>query len=217
MVAQGQAVVAEYSPLGSSACSSFAALAARFLPHHHPLPHTSVDHGMLSFTCDPHTVYVISHDNYSFMVISNDSSKKHIALAFLQRIKGDFYKWYVDATTTTTNFEAHNLGKDFGSTMKEHMQYCVEYSHRLVRLESLKDQIQEVKEIATENIQRVQSLKVESNAIDMDIYVENFHKQGKQLKRQMWMHQTKVRVVALVISVVMILCIWLLVCKGFEC
>lgn len=219
MVARGEVVLAEYSAF-PTASASFASLAASCLPNLRRSSSssassssaTNTNNEVISYTC-----HFLIHDHFTYLVVSDNSEGREIALDFLHRIKEDFYKRYGDATINNEMFKVHSLNDDFGPRLKEHMQYCIDNFQNLKKLPSIKDQILEVTEIVAENVEKeCLELKVDNNEI-LQTHAENFHRQGKQLKKEMWIRQVKFRLLVFIISTILSLSIWLSICKGIRC
>ena len=49
------------------------------------------------------------------------------------------------------------------------------------------------------------------------LQADNFQRQGRTIQRKMWLENMKVKLVVLGIVIVIILIIWLAICKGFKC
>lgn len=223
MVARGEVVLAEYSAF-PTASASFSALAAACLPNLRAAS-SSTDvtrNKMISYTCESHIFHFVLQDHLTYLVVSDDLEAGEIALAFLHRVTGDFYKRYGNATNNSDLFKAHSLDKDFGPRLKEHMQYCLDNYQSLIKRPSIREQVLQVKGIVAENIEKVVDsrenieLKVDNNEI-LRAHVENFHRQGRQLKQKIWRRQVKLRLLVFLVSVILILSIWVIICKGFKC
>ncbi|CAD6205294.1 unnamed protein product [Miscanthus lutarioriparius] len=50
---------------------------------------------------------------------------------------------------------ADSLNREFGSKLKEHMQYCVDHPEEVSKLAKVKAQVSEVKGVMVENIEKV--------------------------------------------------------------
>jgi vesicle-associated membrane protein 72 len=74
-------------------------------------------------------------------------------MAFLERVKEDFYKRYGGEKAATD--QANSLNKEFGSNLKEHMQYCMDHPDEISNLAKAKAQVSEVKSLMMENIEKV--------------------------------------------------------------
>ncbi|KAL2468270.1 putative vesicle-associated membrane protein [Forsythia ovata] len=81
------------------------------------------------------------------------TNNKQIPMAFLERIKEDFTKKYGGGKAATA--VANSLNREFGTSLKEQMQYCVDHPEEISKLAKVKAQVSEVKEVMMENIEKV--------------------------------------------------------------
>lgn len=51
----------------------------------------------------------------------------------------------------------------------------------------------------------------------MGAIVDSFHRQGKQLRRQMWWNNLKMKLLILFVVLFLIFVVFLISCKGFKC
>ncbi|KAE8728394.1 VAMP724 protein [Hibiscus syriacus] len=89
----------------------------------------------------------------AYCVVAVESVGRQVPIAFLERVKEDFNKRYGGgkAATATTK----SLNREFGSKLKEHMQYCVDHPEEISKLSKVKAQVSEVKGVMMENIEKV--------------------------------------------------------------
>ncbi|XP_012828081.1 PREDICTED: vesicle-associated membrane protein 724 [Erythranthe guttata] len=156
----------------------------------------------------------------AYCVVAKESVGKQISIALLERIKADFRKRYGGGKADTA--VAKSLNKEFGPKMKEHMQYIIDHADEIDKLLKVKAQVSEVKSIMLENIdktiERGANLTVlNDKAEDLRDSAQEFKKRGTQLQRKMWYQNMKIKLVVLGIILLLILIIWLSVCRGFNC
>ena len=149
-----------------------------------------------------------------------ESVGRQIPMAFLERIKEDFTKRFGGGKAATA--AAKSLNREFGSKLKEHMQYCVEHPEEVSKLAKVKDQVSEVKGIMMENIEKVldRGEKIEvlvDKTENLHYQAQDFRQQGTQLRRKMWYQNMKIKLIVLAIIIALILIIVLSVCHGFNC
>ncbi|GMN37021.1 hypothetical protein TIFTF001_042564 [Ficus carica] len=89
----------------------------------------------------------------AYCVVAVEAIGRQIPIAFLERIKEDFTKRYGGGKAATA--VANSLNKEFGSKLKEHMQYCVDHPEEISKLAKVKAQVSEVKGVMMENIEKV--------------------------------------------------------------
>ncbi|KAJ8458990.1 hypothetical protein OPV22_031916 [Ensete ventricosum] len=69
------------------------------------------------------------------------------------RVKEGFNKRYGGGKAATAS--ANSLSREFGSKLKEQMQYCEDHSDEISKLAKVKPQVSEVKGVMMENIEKV--------------------------------------------------------------
>ncbi|MCO5608804.1 hypothetical protein L7F22_063021 [Adiantum nelumboides] len=209
-VARGTVVVAEYSQF----TGNFSAIAVQCLQK---LP---TNNTKFTYTCDQHTFNYLVDEGFTYMVVADEAIGRQLPFAFLERVKEDFKRRFGGGKADTA--VAHSLDREFGPKLKDHMQYCVDHPEEMNKLAKVKAQVSEVKGIMMENIEKVldRGEKIEllvDKSENLRFQADNFQKQGKQLRRRMWLQNMKVKLVVLGIVVVLILIIWLSICHGFKC
>ncbi|KAL0294995.1 UNVERIFIED_CONTAM: Vesicle-associated membrane protein [Sesamum calycinum] len=89
----------------------------------------------------------------TYCVVAVESVGRQLPIAFLERIKDDFTKKYSGGKAATA--VASSLNREFGSKLKEQMQYCVDHPEEISKLAKVKAQVSEVKGVMMENIEKV--------------------------------------------------------------
>ncbi|XP_038993200.1 vesicle-associated membrane protein 727-like [Hibiscus syriacus] len=107
---------------------------------------------------------------------------------------------------------AYNLDREFGPRLKEHMQYCMNHPEEISKLSKLKAQVIEVKGIMMDNIEKNldRGEKIEllvDKTENLQFQADSFQRQGRQLRRRMWMKnlQMKLMVGGAVVVLIIIL------------
>ncbi|CAL9210446.1 unnamed protein product [Musa hybrid cultivar] len=142
-VARGTVILAEYTEFQGN----FTSIAAQCLQK---LPSSN---NRFTYNCDGHTFNYLVEDGYTYCVVAVEAVGRQIPIAFLDRIKEDFNKRYGGGKAATA--VANSLNREFGSKLKEHMQYCVDHPEEISRLAKVKAQVSEVKGVMMENIEKV--------------------------------------------------------------
>ncbi|KAH7279722.1 hypothetical protein KP509_37G032900 [Ceratopteris richardii] len=151
----------------------------------------------------------------------------------------EFHKCFGDDIYSNGFIETNTFKRDFGSTIEKKMQeYLDQKAKTVVKISSVKDKSQQPKIFPVDNVERVQitsqtngeseilSFQIvenndDSNKVDKDrtlsFEIRTFDIQSKRLKRKIWIHNVKVRIVAILICITIIFSIWLMICKGIHC
>nr|ABK22119.1 unknown [Picea sitchensis]ABK25940.1 unknown [Picea sitchensis] len=209
-VARGTVVLAEYTEFKGN----FTTIAAQCLQK---LP---ASNNKFTYNCDNHTFNYLVEDGFAYCVVADESVGRQVPMAFLERVKEDFKRRYGGGRADTA--VGNSLNRDFGSKLKEHMQYCVDHPEEISKLAKVKAQVSEVKGVMMENIEKVldRGEKIEllvDKTENLRFQAQDFQKQGTQLRRKMWFQNMKVKLIVLGIVVALILIIVLSVCHGFNC
>ncbi|KAI3864984.1 hypothetical protein MKW92_008025 [Papaver armeniacum] len=227
-VAKGTVVLAEHT----SFSGNFSTIAVQCLQK---LPTNSNKH---TYSCDGHTFNFLNDNGLVFLVVADEATGRSIPFVFLERVKDDFKQRYAAIIGNggphpladdddEDLFEdplsiAYNLDREFGPTLKEHMQYCMNHPEEISKLSKLKAQMSEVKGIMMDNIEKVldRGEKIEllvDKTENLQFQADSFQRQGRQLRRKMWLQnfQMKLMVGGGIIALIIIL--WLMVCRGFKC
>ncbi|GMN60264.1 hypothetical protein TIFTF001_029349 [Ficus carica] len=156
----------------------------------------------------------------AYCVVADESVGRQVPLAFLERVKDDFVSKYGAGKAATA--AANSLNKEFGSKLKEHMQYCVDHPEEISKLAKVKAQVSEVKGVMMENIEKVldRGEKIEllvDKTENLHQQAQDFRTAGTKIRRKMWLQNMKIKLIVLGILIALILIIVLSVCHGFNC
>lgn len=153
-------------------------------------------------------------------MVAIESVGRQIPFAFLERIKEEFSKKYAGGKAATV--AARSLNKEFGSKLKEQMQYCIDHPEEINKLAKVKAQVSEVKGVMMENIEKVldRGEKIEllvDKTENLRSQAQDFRQQGTKIRRKMWFQNMKIKLIVLAIIVLLILVIVFSICGGFKC
>jgi len=209
-VARGTVVLAEYTEF----TGNFTTIASQCLVK---LP---ASNNKFTYNCDGHTFNYLVEDGFTYCVVAVESVGQQMPIAFLVRIKDDFSKRYGGGKAATA--AASSLSREFGSKLKEHMQYCVDHPEEINKLAKVQAQVSEVKNVMMENIEKVldRGEKIEllvDKTENLRSQAQDFRQQGTQVRRKMWLQNMKIKLIVLGIIIALILIIILSVCHGFNC
>ncbi|KAL4200803.1 hypothetical protein AMTRI_Chr02g255440 [Amborella trichopoda] len=209
-VARGTVILAEFTEF----TGNFTSIASQCLQK---LP---ASNNKFTYNCDNHTFNYLVSDGFTYCVVAVESVGRQVPMACLERIKEDFTKRYGGGKAATAG--ANSLNKDFGSKLKEHMQYCVDHPEEISKLAKVKAQVSEVKGVMMENIEKVldRGEKIEILVDKTDTLrdqANNFRTHGTQMRRKMWLQNMKIKLIVLGILIALILIIVLSICHGFNC
>ncbi|KAF8392045.1 hypothetical protein HHK36_022385 [Tetracentron sinense] len=156
----------------------------------------------------------------AYCVVAVEAAGRQVPIAFLERVKDDFNKRYGGGKAATA--VANSLNKEFGPTLREHMQYCVDHPEEISKLAKVKAQVSEVKGVMMENIEKVldRGEKIEllvDKTENLRSQAQDFRQQGTKMRRKMWLQNMKIKLIVLGILIALILIIVLSVCHGFNC
>ncbi|GFZ10682.1 vesicle-associated membrane protein 726 [Actinidia rufa] len=142
-VSRGTVILSEYTEF----TGNFTSIASQCLQK---LP---ASNNKFTYNCDGHTFNYLVENGFTYCVVAVEAAGRQIPIAFLERVKDDFNKRYGGGKAATA--VAKSLNKEFGSKLKEHMQYCVDHPEEISKLAKVKAQVSEVKGVMMENIEKV--------------------------------------------------------------
>ncbi|KAE9461504.1 hypothetical protein C3L33_06588, partial [Rhododendron williamsianum] len=156
----------------------------------------------------------------AYCVVADETVGRQIPMAFLERVKDDFVSRYGGGMAVTS--PANSLNKEFGSKLKEHMQYCVEHPEEISKLAKVKAQVSEVKGVMMENIEKVldRGEKIEllvDKTENLHHQAQDFQTSGMNMRRKIWLQNMKIKLIVLGILIALILVVILSACGGFNC
>uniref|UniRef100_A0A0C9RNS7 TSA: Wollemia nobilis Ref_Wollemi_Transcript_7705_1165 transcribed RNA sequence n=1 Tax=Wollemia nobilis TaxID=56998 RepID=A0A0C9RNS7_9CONI len=209
-VARGSVVLAEHT----SFSGNFSTIAIQCLQK---LPSNS---NKFTYTCDGHTFNYLVEEGFVFLVVADEATGRQMPFLFLERVKEDFKRRYGGEKAETG--VAHSLDKDYGPRLRDHMQYCMDHPEEISKLSKVKAQVSEVKGIMMDNIEKVldRGEKIEllvDKTEGLQFQADTFQRQGRQLRRKMWLQNLKFKLIILGIVLIIFLIICLSVCRGFSC
>lgn len=173
----------------------------------------------VTFNCDGHTFNFLQDEDYTYLVVADEAYGRNIPFKFLEIVKDDFSKtWGTKASTAA----AYSLNTTYGKKLKEHMDYVEMNPAKFDKMSAVQKQVDEVKNVMIENIEKVldRGEKIEllvDKTQSLRNSADTFHRQGKQLRRQMWLNNLKMKLLIFFIVAFVIFIIFLIACKGFQC
>ncbi|XP_027367850.1 vesicle-associated membrane protein 727 isoform X2 [Abrus precatorius] len=212
-VAKGTVVLAEHTQY----TGNFSTIAVQCLQK---LPSNSSKY---TYSCDGHTFNFLLDNGFVFLVVADESVGRSVPFIFLERVKEDFKKRYGASIKNDNRFKiAYHLDREFGPTLKEHMQYCMNHPEEISKLSKLKTQITEVKGIMMDNIEKVldRGEKIEllvDKTENLQFQADSFQRQGRQLRRKMWLQNLQMKLMVGGGILILIIFLWVVACGGFKC
>ncbi|XP_030463061.1 vesicle-associated membrane protein 724-like [Syzygium oleosum] len=209
-VARGTVVLTEHTQF----TGNFPAIATECLQR---LPSGSSKY---TYNCDGHTFNFLVEDGYAYCIVATESAGKQIPFAFLERLKEDFKKRYGGGKADTA--VAKSLSKEFGPVMKEQMKYTIDHAEEIDKMMKVKAQVSQVKNIMMNNIDQamdrgIKLTVLEDKAENLHNEAQIFKTTGGAIRRKMWYQNMKIKLAVLGIVLLLVLIIWLSICKGFNC
>ncbi|XP_030517854.2 vesicle-associated membrane protein 724-like [Rhodamnia argentea] len=209
-VARGTVVLAEYTQFAGN----FPDIATECLQR---LPSGS---SRFTYTCNRHTFNFLVADGYAYCVVATESAGKQIPIAFLERLKEEFKKRYGGGKADTA--VAKSLSREFGPVMKEQMKDTMDHAEEIDQMMKVKAQVAQVKNVMLNNIDQAMDRGVkltilEDKAENLHEEAQKFKTRGGEIRRKMWYQNMKIKLAVFGIVLLLVLIIWLSICKGFDC
>jgi len=155
----------------------------------------------------------------AYCVAATESAGRQIPMAFLEMIKEDFNKRYAGGKAATAT--ANSLSREFGPRLGAQMQYCRDHPEEVSRLSRVKAQVDQVKGIMMENIDKVIDRGEQIDGLvtrteQLHNQAADFRQQGTRVRRRMWYQNMKTKLIVLGIVIALILIIILSVYHGIR-
>ncbi|XP_051132824.1 putative vesicle-associated membrane protein 726 isoform X2 [Andrographis paniculata] len=211
-VARGTVILAEYTEFSGN----FTSIASQCLQK---LPASST---RFTYNCDGHTFNYLVDNGFTYCVVAVESAGRQLPIAFLERAKDDFSKKYGAKGGKASSAGPNALKREFGPKLKEQMKYCVEHPEEINKLAKVKAQVNEVKSVMMDNIEKVldRGEKIEllvDKSENLRSQAQDFRKQGGKVKQKMWIENMKMKLVVAGIFTALALIVFLSVCPRFKC
>lgn len=183
LVARGKTVLAEYISTSGNFPTITRLLLGKITP----------EDQKMSYVCDQHVFHYIVEGGITFLCMADEGDKRRIAFQFLEQIKEKFQSTYGERAMKAIAFA---MNEDFSRVLKTDMEYFNE-NPDADRMGALRGQIDEVRGIMVENIEKVlqRGEKIELLVDKTDALSQSafqFKKQAKQVKNVMWWKNVKI-------------------------
>lgn len=211
-VARGTTVLADYT----SYTGNFSVVAIQALEKGGQGANTK-----FTYSCDGHTFNYLTSNGYTFLAVADEAFGRQIPFAFLEKVRQEWFdKW---AAEKGPGAVAHSLDRTFGPRLKHWMDYCEAHPDEVSKVASVQRQVDEVKNIMVDNIERVleRGEKIEllvDKTDNLRFQADKFHKTGRQLRNKMWWQSCKMKLIVLLIVLLIGVIIFCAVCfSGGNC
>jgi len=205
LVAKGTTVLAEYSL--PSVSGNFTMVTRRILEKIPP------QNAKMSYMYDRHIFHYIVDDGLVFLTMADEAFGRRLPFTFLEDIRTRFRATYGDRGRTAM---AGAMNEDFGRVLQVQMEY---YSNNpgADKITKVKEQIDEVKEIMVQNIEKVleRSEKIEllvDKTEALNANALNFKRQSTGLRQAMFWKNVKLWIILGIVAVIVIYVIVAIIC-----
>ncbi|KAI3511527.1 hypothetical protein L2E82_29093 [Cichorium intybus] len=209
-VARGTVILAEYTEFKGN----FTTVAQQCLQK---LP---ANQTRFTYNCDGHTFNYLIDNEFTYCIVAVEGAGRTLPMGFLERVKDEFNKKYGGGKASTA--AAKSLSKSFGPKMKEEMTWCVNHPEEIDKVAKVKAQVDEVKGVMMENIEKVldRGEKIEllvDKTDNLRNQANDFKKQGTKMKRKMWIQNMKIKLIVVGIVILLILVVIMSICNQLRC
>lgn len=197
VVARGPTILCDHTDMSGNFETIAASVLARL----------AVEDAKITYTADEHLFHVVIEDGIIYMCLAGRDYRRSQAFGFLFEIKRRFTSGSTNLRQRARSANAYELSRDFSNVLAEQMQrFNVERMPG--QLGALQDQIDEVKGIMTQNIDKVleRGEKIEvlvGKTEELAHSADSFKKSSVQLRRKMWW-QNKKWIILLVVVLLII-------------
>jgi len=194
VISRGTVVLAEYS----NSSGNFPAITQ------HILEKIPEGNSKLTYVYDNYLFHYISSDGIIYLAMADDNFGRRIPFTFLEDIKNEFEARYGERALTEVSYGLN----EFSKVLAERMQYYNENPSAVDKVQQVKGEIEQVKDVMVHNIEkvlergeRIEILVDKTDNLNQQSFA--FKKRSTALKRQMWWKNTKL----MVILIIVVLCI----------
>eukprot|EP00118_Oscarella_pearsei_P025236 m.307801 g.307801 ORF g.307801 m.307801 type:complete len:219 (+) comp42848_c0_seq1:24-680(+) len=157
----------------------------------------------ITYVADEHYFHVIIDDGIVYMCLADKEYKRSQAFGFLTEIKRRFSSGSTNLRQRALTANAYELHRDFSNVLANQMQRF-NMERMPDQLGTLQNQLDEVKDIMTQNIEKVleRGEKIEvliDKTEELAHSAETFKKSSGQLRRQMWWKNKKWCIILIVV------------------
>ncbi|WIA34390.1 hypothetical protein OEZ86_012726 [Tetradesmus obliquus] len=175
----------------------------------------SANGGRFSYTVDGYVMSFLAEEGYCYVVVTDEAAGRTIPNAFLDRVKDDFFTKYAEKGKAVKEMGLSSFGK----RLKEMMEHATQFPEEYSKVSSVQKKVDEVKNIMSENIEKVLSRGEKLDLLvdktdNLMFEADRFVKSGRALRRKMWWNNFKMKIVMGVAVVMVIIIIFLLICFG---
>jgi vesicle-associated membrane protein 7 len=170
-----------------------------------------------SYVYNRHIFHYIVEDGLVYLCMADEEMSRRIPFAFLIDIKGRWKSAYGDGGSTAM---AYGMNEDFSKVLCKQMDF---YSNdpSADRINKVKGEIDEVKNIMVTNIERVleRGERIEllvDKTDNLSLQANTFKKKSSQLKRAMWWKNMKLWLIIIFVLLLVIYFIVAAVCGGLA-
>jgi vesicle-associated membrane protein 7 len=164
----------------------------------------------VSYLYDNYIFHICVDNKYTFFCMSEKEFGNRIPFMFLDDIKQRFQQTYGDKAQ---NALAFSLNGDFGRVLQRQMEY---YSNteKSDKLTKVKGQIQEVRDIMIDNIEKVldRGEKIDllvDRTQDLSESAQHFRYKSKKLKNTMWWRNVKlIAILIFILLAILFVIVW---------
>mmetsp|Transcript_1495 Transcript_1495/g.2815 ORF Transcript_1495/g.2815 Transcript_1495/m.2815 type:complete len:224 (+) Transcript_1495:163-834(+) len=181
LVSRQKTVLAEYT--ATSATGNFPTVTRVLLAKIPPVD------GRMTYVYDEYTFHYVVEGGICFLCMSDEQNKHRVPFAFLQDMKDLFTQKY--GMEVPQLAIAFSLNEEFSRIIKERMEYYNNAGSAVDNLAAVKNQIEDVKGVMVENIERVleRGEKIELLVDKTDRLNQQafkFEASSRNLRRAMW-------------------------------
>jgi len=174
----------------------------------------------LTFTADRHTFNYLVDQGFVYCVVAEDSLGRSLPYAYLERIRQEFMTKYQEKAE---NAMAHSMDKIFGPRLKANMEYVLCHPEEFNKVALVQRKVDDVRSVMVDNIDKVLD---RGDRIDhlvdktktMKSQADRFHRVGRDLKKKMWWHNFRTKLMFFGIAASVVVGLFLMICfNGGNC
>lgn len=175
--------------------------------------------GRMTYVYDQHVFHYIVEGGICYLCMSDDPNKHRVPYAFLQDMRDNFISKY--GTSAPLKAIAFSMNDGFSKIIADRMEYYNSDNPAVDKIDSVQNQLEEVKEVMVQNIEKVleRGEKIELLVDKTDRLNQQafrFESTSRNLRRALWWKRMKfISFVTIAIALVVFFVVSS-ACGGFD-
>mmetsp|Transcript_29169 Transcript_29169/g.64467 ORF Transcript_29169/g.64467 Transcript_29169/m.64467 type:complete len:222 (+) Transcript_29169:243-908(+) len=203
-VSRGNVTIAEYAAFSGN----FSSVAKDYLER------AGKNEGQFTYSVDGHNFFFLNKAGYTYLAVAEDQYGRAIPIAFLDKMQTEFSAKYGEKGQAAKEGQFNST---FGKQLKQMMEHATQFPGEYSKVFEVQKKVDEVKGIMTDNIDKMlargEKLELLTDKTEnLMNEADRFKTGARQVKRQLWWQNCKIKLVMAGAVLLLGLIIFLLIC-----